>query len=1276
MCVGYAHACAITADARVKCWGLCQSGQCGAETVEKLGDEFGEMGDALPPVNLGWPQPEVTSLACARDSTCALLSDGTVRCWGPVEHLNGQFEYSVQSGTTWNTMGVTLPPTQLPTGRKATSISCGREHCCFILDDGSAVCYGDNYYGELGDGGWNANLGSRNMGAGGPFGANDAGLVDLPPGRAAVKIACGYIHTCAILDEGSVVCWGDNGEGQLGNGRMGYVCHGWNDDTCGENLIPVNLGSGRRAIDIAAGHHWTCAVLDDGGVHCWGSNSNGVLGYDMTKFGSNLGDDPLEPGGVADPIYFPGGKAVKVYGTQYTRCVILDSGDVVCWGRSSPSGEVPNSHGASASDWTNPNHWSLQDDYPPIDLGGRKAFALAAGGGSENRFQCAMLSAADCDDCRDEIRCWGANDHGQLGYGNTRTRGIVDGDFARDVVDLGAIGVHPAFEVGVYYRAAEPTPPDAIEALTVSMHLTCAILASGRVLCWGRNDVGALGNFNHHSWDVVDPGSYKAVPVFFGYDERSGSRDKTFFAKSMSTNDGSMCAILEDDSLACWGENKHYSLGIGGFIGGRGRLDALTHDPNGITSRVPVLDRSGEPAKIVDSCQGHYFGCAATSEGDAWCWGQDRYGKLGLGSNSNPTNTNPPDDIGSPPTRVDLGAGENGAPLRAVALSCAAHAVCAVFDDGRAKCWGKNSYGELGFHPGSVSYVGNAVGEMGDALPFLYLGEGRRVLKLSAGYEHFCAVLDTHELKCWGNNYYGAIGAANVASRTLADVHGTPYYDNERDSIVDLGSDVFCRPLRVVDVAAMTRSTCAVFENGRVKCFGDNDSGRLGLGLSGNRGDNPGQMGNALNFVDLGDPEVWRVKRLARSSASAAHMCAVLVPVGTDSAASGAEPEKVKCWGSNGYGALGVGDTYSRGLYPDDMGDNLPFVEFASWARPAESGWTLATTPAPPGPVPLPEWAAADAPVVPTLDFSSLAIWNVSTELFIGSAHNTPHATFNKWTITSSESDTLPAWAVGAPGTMKTNYDHRYRIYASFTTSSPVVVRALVHPDRENNMNDHALYRDRPELEFDAEWWNGHYVAVKERLFPAGSHELIIVEKEFYLFFAPDPATPSCYPQPADLPRASVSNVTRVDFLGKSGVVPWLPESDSPLLWTGARPLPAWSSGALGTTFDAYSRDVEYFHATAATVVRVVARSRLELTDFSNWTRREDLDWTYEGDATTYEPTNIVYERVFEAGTHALDTRSDAFQVSDNFWYQFFQPADASGDAGSPQPVLLASARL
>ena len=112
-----------------------------------------------------------------------------------------------------------------------------------------------------------------------------------------------------------------------------------------------------------------------------------------------------------------------------------------------------------------------------------------------------------------------------------------------------------------------------------------------------------------------------------------------------------------------------------------------------------MLDRGGDAAKIVDSCQGIYFGCAATSEGDAWCWGQDLNGKLGLGTNSNPTNAVPNNQIGSPPTRVDLGADENGAPLRAVSLSCAAHAVCAAFDDGRVKCWGHNDYGQLGRVP-------------------------------------------------------------------------------------------------------------------------------------------------------------------------------------------------------------------------------------------------------------------------------------------------------------------------------------------------------------------------------------------------------------------------------------------------------------------------------------------------------------------------------------------------------------------------------------------------
>ena len=120
--------------------------------------------------------------------------------------------------------------------------------------------------------------------------------------------------------------------------------------------------------------------------------------------------------------------------------------------------------------------------------------------------------------------------------------------------------------------------------------------------------------------------------------------------------------------------------------------------------------------------------------------------------------------------------------------------------------------------------------------------------------------------------------------------------------------------------------------------------------------------------------------------------------------------------------ALGVGDTSSRGLY-GAHGGQPALREPASWARPTARAGRCDNAGA----------AAAllsrgglrrGGAAVPTLDSSSLAIWNVSTELFIGAAHDTPHAYFNKWGITSSDVSVAPAWAVGAPGTMKMNYDH------------------------------------------------------------------------------------------------------------------------------------------------------------------------------------------------------------------------------------------------------------
>jgi len=160
---------------------------------------------------------------------------------------------------------------ELGAGRTAIDVSLGRFHYCALLDDGGVKCWGINAYGQLGQGD-----------------ATARALTDaLPPialGQPATAISAGNEHTCALLADGSVKCWGRNNDGQLGIGTTESM-----GDGAGElaALTAVDLGTGRTAVAIDAGWH-TCALLDNGGVKCWGRNSAGELGQ---------GD--IEPRGVS-----------------------------------------------------------------------------------------------------------------------------------------------------------------------------------------------------------------------------------------------------------------------------------------------------------------------------------------------------------------------------------------------------------------------------------------------------------------------------------------------------------------------------------------------------------------------------------------------------------------------------------------------------------------------------------------------------------------------------------------------------------------------------------------------------------------------------------------------------------------------------------------------------------------------------------------------------------------------------------------------------------------
>ena len=137
----------------------------------------------------------------------------------------------------------------------------GSAHTCAILDDGSVSCWGDNEYGQLGDG----TTTDRNT----PTQTSSLGT-----DRTAVAITAGAYHTCAILDDGSASCWGYNGQGQLGDGTTN------NRNTPTQTS---SLGTDRTAVAITAGMYHTCAILDDGSGSCWGRNYEGQLGDGTTN---------------------------------------------------------------------------------------------------------------------------------------------------------------------------------------------------------------------------------------------------------------------------------------------------------------------------------------------------------------------------------------------------------------------------------------------------------------------------------------------------------------------------------------------------------------------------------------------------------------------------------------------------------------------------------------------------------------------------------------------------------------------------------------------------------------------------------------------------------------------------------------------------------------------------------------------------------------------------------------------------------------------------------
>ena len=296
---GATHSCALLVGGAVMCWGDGSDGKLGYGNIHNVGDD--ETPRSVGAVELGEP---AVAVAAGGSHSCAILQSGAVRCWGA--NLFGQLGYGGPDSIGDDELPTAVSPLRFP--EAATALALGFDHSCAVTASGSVYCWGENFFGQLGRG---------TPDGGGPFERADA----TPPisiGGAARGIAAGVFTTCAVRQDGAAYCWGDNSSGQLGNGTF---------DTIGDDESPVDGGAvvgGASADRLALGLGETCALYTGGDVKCWGSNTNGQLGYGT--------DAALETTPAALDAVPIGDRVGGIAMTSSHTCVVVSQGSVRCWG--------------------------------------------------------------------------------------------------------------------------------------------------------------------------------------------------------------------------------------------------------------------------------------------------------------------------------------------------------------------------------------------------------------------------------------------------------------------------------------------------------------------------------------------------------------------------------------------------------------------------------------------------------------------------------------------------------------------------------------------------------------------------------------------------------------------------------------------------------------------------------------------------------------------------------------------------------------------------------
>ena len=606
--------------------------------------------------------------------------------------------------------------TLLPGNAVPAAIYTGVSLSCALDTTGNAYCWGLN-----GDGG-GGTLGNDVMASQSPTPPNYSFTpvnVTMPAGVKFTKIAVGHRHACALAANGKIYCWGDNADGQRGDGAVNIA---WAKPT-----DPVTMPAGvSRFTDVVSRDNVNCALGDDSKAYCWGRGAN----WRQVE-GANT-NSRSQPYGIT----MPAGITFSAIGGTYTSmCALGSDRNVYCWGTSvnkqfgsnaaanggpllsftGPVAKLRSGTGMICAIKDNNETWCWGDD--GYTSGGISPTKLTMPAGVSYFKDIAMGSGHQCAIAdTGTVYCKGKNPNGELGNGtNNESNGTwVQPDFRGfGITDISQIAGYDGnyLVIGTIKpcgllcwgkdtvgqssgNAPDGNPTHTISgnftAVDVGTTITCALNTSGARQCWGQWS-------DYYSWGAppasetgpyIDLSLAKGQAVCmrnpnqsvhclqdphanFGYNEAPDMVTGPFIQVSEGYVHG--CGLQTNGDVQCWGLNSE--------------------------NEAPAT-RTGPYTKID---AGYYHTCGLKPNGDVDCWGRNWDGQA---------------------------PGITTGPF--VAVSAGHWHTCALRTNGNVKCWGKNDNGE--------APTSDVIG------PFTEVG---------AAYDHTCAVRTNGNVKCWGNNADG-----------------------------------------------------------------------------------------------------------------------------------------------------------------------------------------------------------------------------------------------------------------------------------------------------------------------------------------------------------------------------------------------------------------------------------------------------------------------------------------------------------------------------------------